>query len=113
MFMLRSILRSSATGWLVLGSAAVSLSACAGLAPHEDRLAGSVRACLAENVGFLDGWGCIQARYTVGQISEADPGIKGFLKLGDDLAQRVAAKKLTDAKARQLLSAGLPSETGR
>ena len=103
----RSLVPASlALALALLGS---GLSGCADLIAHDDPLAGSVQACLAQNVHFLDAWGCVQARYAEGQIGEADPRVKDLLKLGDDLASRVAAKKLSDADAKGQLAAGLPA----
>ena len=65
---------------------------------------------MTENIRFIDAWGCVQGRYAVGQISEVDPRIKAFLKLGDDLARQVDTKKLTDEQARTRLAAGLPPQ---
>ncbi len=89
---------------------ATILAGCATTPPGEDPLASSVRVCLSENARFPDAWGCIQARYAVGQISGEEPRLKAFLKLGDDLAQQVAAGKLSNSKARERLSAGLPKD---
>ena len=112
MFRICIPLGSSATGWLALTSLAAVLSGCAELTPHgEDAIAGSLRACMTENVRFSDAWGCIQGRYAIGQLNDADPRLKPFLKLGDDLARQVETKKLSDAQARTQLAAGLPPQS--
>ena len=72
-----------------------------------DALAIATRACLAQNKQFVDAWGCVQNKDLLDQI-DADPQRrKQFMKLGDDLASQVAAKKLSNAAAVQRLEAGL------
>ena len=80
---------------------------------HEDSIGSALRVCTAEYVRFSDAWGCVQARYVVGQINEADPRLKAFLKLGDELARQAEDKKLSDREANKLLTAGLPGEVGK
>ena len=95
-----------------LAIAATLLSNCAAIPGDEDPVVSAERVCMAGNSHFIDAWGCIQARHASGQMSEADPRIRAFLKLGDDLASQVAAKKLTDAEAKQRLTAAMPTQAG-
>lgn len=89
-----------------------ALSACVTAPDHDDLLASTVRTCMVQNAHFIDAWGCFQGRYAMGEISDTDPRLKTFLKLGDDLARQVEAKKLTDPKAKDKLSSGLPKDLG-
>lgn len=87
----------------------VALSGCAAL-QHEaapDALAIATRTCLAQNKQFIDAWGCIQYKDLQDQIATDPQRRKQFIKLGDDLASRVAAKKLSDAAAVKRLESGL------
>ncbi len=88
----------------------LAMAGCTELRPiaHQDPIQTATRLCMAQNPLFEDAWGCIQARYAVGQLSGADPRLKGFLKRGDDLASKVAAGTLNDAAAKRTLMASLP-----
>ncbi len=90
----------------------LTLSACMTVPDREDLLASAVQTCMVQNAHFIDAWGCFQGRYAMGEISDADPRLKTFLKLGDDLARQVEAKKLSDPKAKDKLSSGLPKDLG-
>lgn len=92
---------------LMLLTAALALSACVAVPDTEDVLTSSIQACTTENLHYIDAWGCFQGRYAMGQISDSDPRLKAFLKLGDDLGRQVESKKLPEANAKQRLLAGL------
>lgn len=85
------------------------LSGCAALqqdAPP-DPLAIAVRSCLAGTKQFVDAWGCVQSKDLDDQLG-ADPARrKQVMKLGDDLAAQVSAKKLGNAAAVKRLGDGL------
>lgn len=88
---------------------AFSLSGCASLQrePGPDALAIATRTCLAQNKQFVDAWGCVQNKDLLDQIGTDAQRRKRFMKLGDDLASQVAAKKLGNAVAAKRLEAGL------
>jgi hypothetical protein len=90
-------------GMLFLSLAAAG---CTTVEPEGYPLSATVKDCLAQSSQFIDAWGCVQSRYASGKMGNADRRITAFLKLGDDLAGEVAAKKLTDKEAKSRLSAG-------
>lgn len=96
-------------GRLVIAACACALSGCTMLQhePPPDALAIATRACLAQNKQFVDVWGCVQSKDLLDQIGTDAPRRKQFMKLGDDLASQVAAKKLSNAAATKRLEAGL------
>ncbi len=93
----------------ILTLSAGVLSGCAALqqdAPP-DPLAVAVRSCLAGTKQFVDAWGCVQGKDIDDQLG-SDPARRNqIMKLGDDLAAQVSAKKLSNAAAVKRLGDGL------
>ncbi len=95
-------------------TASALLSGCATLPtpPHDDALARVTQDCLEKNKQFIDAWGCVQSRDVLEEAGGSDARRNQFLKLGDDLASKVVARKLSSADAKKRLTAGLPAEPG-
>ena len=85
------------------------LSGCAVL-QHEappDPLAIAITGCLAQAKQFVDAWGCVQGKDLDDQLGSDPARRKQIMKLGDDLAAQVSAKKLSNAAAVKRLGDGL------
>ena len=89
--------------------ASMGLFGCAAL-PLQVTLSEAARACLSQNRGFTDAWGCVQARYAAAEPAKTDARLRAFFRLGDSLAMQVASGKLTETSARARLAAELPGE---
>ena len=96
-------------GVIISIAASTCLFGCAALPMHAT-LPEAARACLSQNRGFTDAWGCIQAHYAADEPAKTDLRLRTFLRLGDSLAMQVASGKLSEANARTRLAAELPDE---
>ena len=85
------------------------LSGCTALQqdPAPDISAVAVRECLAHNQQFVDAWGCVQGKNLDDQLGLDPARRKRIIKLGDDLAAQVSARKLSNAAAVKRLGDGL------
>ena len=88
------------------------LSGCAAFQQEAppDPLAIAVRSCLAGTKQFVDAWGCVQGKDLDDQLGSDPARRKQIMKLGDDLAAQVSAKKLSNAAAVKRLGDGLATE---
>ncbi len=99
----------SSNRFAILTLSAGVLSACAAL-QHDappDPLAVAVRSCLAGTKQFVDAWGCVQGKDLDDQLGSDPARRKQIMRLGDDLAAQVSAKKLSNAAAAKRLGDGL------
>ena len=102
-------LRDKQPRWALFGllvAATPMMAGCSLFEPEGYPLSTTAQDCMKQRARFIDAWGCVQARFASGQMGDGDARVTAFVKMGDDLAGQVAAKKLTDAEAKSRLAAG-------